>query len=121
MVLQDVTKCTRLFVECATPLNTNRLRHGDLDVIDVASVPEWLKDQVAESEDQDVADGLLSEVVINAVHLTLAEDLAHFTIELYRRIKISSKRLLDDDAAPATLARLVIKPCGTEAADDLWK
>ncbi len=83
VVLQDVTERARLFVECATPLDADRLCHGDLNVVDVSTVPDWLKDQVAEAEDQDVANGLFSEIVVDAVDLTLAEDFANLAVELH--------------------------------------
>ena len=57
--------------------------------------------------------------MINAVDLTLAEDLPNFTVELHRRLKVAAERLLNDDASPAALAGLMIKPSGTKAADDL--
>ena len=47
---------------------------------DVSAMPNRLKDEVAESEDQDVANGLFAEVVVNAVDLTLAEDLANLAV-----------------------------------------
>ena len=119
VVLQVVAERAGLLVEGATALHADRLRHGDLDVVDVAAVPDWLKDEVAESEDEDVAHRLFSKVVVNTVDLTLAEDLPHFTVELHRRLKVAAERLLNDDASPATLTRLMVKPSGTKAADDL--
>ena len=121
VVLQDVTERPRLFVECATPLNADRLSHSDLDVVNVSAVPDWLKDQVAEAEDQDVANGLFPEIVVDAVDLTFAEDFANLSVELHCGIKVATEGLLDDDASPATLTRLVIEPCSAETANDLWE
>ena len=45
------------------------LGHGDLDVVHVAAIPERLEDAVAEPEDEQVADRLLAQVVIDAVDL----------------------------------------------------
>ena len=55
-------------------------------MVDVAAMPDRLKDQVAETEDQDVAHGLFAQVVIDAVHLRLTEDLADFAVQLDRRL-----------------------------------
>jgi hypothetical protein len=65
-----------LLVERPALLDADRLGDGDLHVVDVAPVPERLEDAVAEPEDQQVADGLLAQVVVDAVDLRLAEDLA---------------------------------------------
>ena len=76
MVLEDVADGAGLLVERAARLDPDRLGHGDLDMVDVAPVPERLEDAVPEPEDQQVADGLLAEVVVDPVDLRLAEDLA---------------------------------------------
>ena len=65
-----------LLVERAAALDPERLGHRDLHVVDVAPVPERLEDAVAEPEDHQVADGLLAQVVVDAVDLRLVEDLA---------------------------------------------
>ena len=49
--------------------------HRDLHVVDVLLVEQRLEDAVGEAEDQDVLDGLLAEVVIDAVDLALVEHL----------------------------------------------
>ena len=90
-------------------------------MVNVSAVPDWLKDQVAKPENQDVANGLFAEVVINAVDLTFAEDLANLAVELHCGIKVATEGLLNDDASPAALTRLVIEPCSAETADDLWE
>jgi len=90
-------------------------------MIDVAAMPDRLKDQVAEAEDQDVAHRLFAEVVVNAIDLRLTEDLANLAVQLDRRLEVSAERLLDNDAAPATIGRLVIQARRTETAHDLWE
>ena len=70
-----------LLVERAAILDADRLGHRDLHVVDVAAVPERLEDPVAEAEDQQVPDGLLAQVVVDAVDLRLAEDLADLAVE----------------------------------------
>ena len=55
VILQNVAECTGLFVEGATALHAERLCHGDLDVVDIAAMPDRLENQVAETENQDVA------------------------------------------------------------------
>ena len=60
-------------VVAAAALDADRLGDGDLHVVDVAAVPDRLEDAVGEAEDHQVLDGLLAEVVIDAVDLLLVE------------------------------------------------
>ena len=67
-VIRDhVAQCASLLVIAAAHLDAERFGHRDLHVIDVTTIPDRLEDAVAEAEDQDVLDGLLAEVVINAI------------------------------------------------------
>ena len=119
VVLEDVARRAGLLVERAAVLDADRLGHGDLHVVDVAPVPERLEDAVAEPEDQQVADGLLAQVVVDAVDLRLAEDLADLAVEPLRRVEVVPERLLDDDPAPAAVVLLVVEPDPAELGDDL--
>ncbi len=74
VVLEDVPGRAGLLVERAAALDAEVLGHGDLHVVDVAPVPERLEDAVAEAEDEQVADGLLAQVVVDAIDLRLVED-----------------------------------------------
>jgi len=42
-------------------------------VVDVFLVPERLEDAVGEAEDQQVLDGLLAEIMVDAIRLALRE------------------------------------------------
>ena len=121
MVLQNVAQRARLLVEGAAPLNTDGLCHRDLHVVDVAAVPDRLKDKVAEAEDQDVAHRLFPKVVVDAVNLRLAEDFANFPVQLDGRLEVAAERLLNDDTSPAAIGCFVIKTCGAKAPHDLWE
>ena len=117
VVLQDVARRPGLLVERAATLDADRFRHRDLDVIHVASIPERLEDPVAEPEDQQVADGLLAQVVVDAIDLRLAEDLADLAIQTLGRLEVVAERLLDDDPAPAAVVALVIEADAPKAGD----
>jgi len=119
VVLEDVADGAGLLVERAAILDADRFRHGDLHVIDVAPVPQRLEDPIPEPEDQQVPDGLLAEVVVDAVDLRLAEDLADLAVQSLRRIEVVPERLLDDDPPPAAVVALMIEADPTELADDL--
>ena len=119
VVLEEVAACAGRLVERAAVLDTDRLGHRDLDMVDVAAVPDRLEDAIAEAEDQEIADRLLAEVVIDPVDLRLAEDLAELAVEPDRRIEVVAERLFDDDPSPATLMSFVIEPDTAQLADDL--
>ena len=119
MVLEDVAAGAGLLVERAARLDPDRLRDGDLDMVDVAPVPERLEDAVAEPEDQQVPDRLLAEVVVDPVDLRLAEDLEDLAVQPDGRVEVAAERLLDDDPAPAAAVVLVVEPDPAELADDL--
>ena len=74
MVLEHVANDARVLVVPGPVSDADRLRHRDLDVVDVAVVPERLEDAVGETQDEDVLDRLLPEVVVDPVDLPLAED-----------------------------------------------
>ena len=119
MVLEDVARGARLLVERAAVADADRLGHGDLDVVDVAAIPERLEDAVAEAEDQQVPDGLLAQVVVDAIDLRLAEDLADLAVQALGRVEVVPERLLDDDPAPAAVVPLVIEPDPAQLGDDV--
>ncbi len=119
MVLEHVAGGAGLLVERAAVLDPERLGHRDLHVVHVAPVPQRFEDPVAEPEDQQVADRLLTQVMVDAVDLRLAEDLADLAVELLRGIAVVAERLLDDDAPPARVVPLVVQPHAPELRHDL--
>ena len=121
MVLEDVAHRAGLLVERAAVLDADRLGDRDLHVVDIPAVPERLEDAVPEPEDHQVPDGLLPEVVVDAVDLRLAEDPEHLAVELLRRVEVPPERLLDDDPPPPAVVLLVVQPAAPELLDDLGK
>ena len=118
MVLEDVARRAGLLVEGAPTFDAEVLGDGDLHVVDVAPVPDRLEDAVAEAEDEDVADGLLAQVVVDAIDLRLVEDPQHVTVQGARAGEVVAERLLDDDARPATAALLAVEADLAEVLDD---
>src|SRR5579864_5482987 len=87
----------------AAPLHAHSLGVGDLHVVDVAAIPDWLEDGIVEPEHHDVLYGFLAEIVIdpeNLVFLQYAFDLA---VQYLRRFQILSEGLLDHDTTPSSL------------------
>ena len=84
MVLHHVAQRARAFVISRAALHAERFRGGDLDVIDVAAIPDRLEDRVCEPEHENVLRGLFPEEVIDPVSLILGERAVHDAIELAR-------------------------------------
>src|ERR1700687_1923755 len=75
MVGHHVAEGAGGFVKRAAMLDADRFRGVDLHVVDVVAIPERLDDVVGESKDQNVLDGFLAEIVVDAVNLIFGEDL----------------------------------------------
>ena len=73
MVLEHVARGAAAVVIAAAGADAEFFGDGDLDVVDVATVPEGFEDRVGETQDEEILDGLLAEVVVDAEDLRLAE------------------------------------------------
>ena len=73
MVLDHVAHGAGLLVVSRASFDTQLLRHGDLNALDMVAIPERLEEGVREAEDEQVLHRLLAEVVVDAVDLRLVE------------------------------------------------
>ena len=85
MVRHHVAQRAGGVVEFAAPLDAERLRDGDLDMVDMVSIPQRLENAVGEAEHQDVLDRLFPEIVVDAIDLALGEHAEDVAIEGLRR------------------------------------
>jgi hypothetical protein len=106
VVLDDVAGRADAVVVARASADADVLGHGDLHVVDVTAVPQRLEHRVREAQRQDVLDGLLAQVMVDAEDLVGVEDLVHDRVELLRARQIVAEGLLDDGAAPRALAAL---------------
>ena len=83
MIRRHVAQGAGAFVISAALFDANFLRRGDLHAVDVAAIPQGLKDAVAEAKDHDVLHRLFAEVVIDAVNLVFVQDLLDLSVELH--------------------------------------
>ena len=98
MILDHVAHGAGFFVVIAAPLDAERLRDGDLHVIDVRAVPQRLQQNVGETQRHEILHGFLAEVVINAEDIALEEDGADHIVDGCGALAVSADRLFDDDA-----------------------
>ena len=60
MVLHHITKGTRLIIVATTLFYTQAFRKGNLDIIDVFTVPNILKDHVGKTNSKDTLNHLFT-------------------------------------------------------------
>ena len=115
VVLDHVAERARGLVVAPTVLDPDRLGDGDLDVVDVAAVPDGLEEGVREPQREHVLDGLLAEVVVDPVDLALTRARLEALCERPRARQVPPERLLDDEPVVVLVGH---EPGGAEPARD---
>ena len=100
VVLDHVAGDSGLIVIPSSEFNAELLADGDLHVVDVASVPDRLKNTVSETEDHDVLNRFFSEIMVDAVDLGFFDALAERGIEGSCACEVVAEGFLDNDAFP---------------------
>ncbi len=100
MVRHHVAQGAGVVVEAAPVTHRKGLRHRDLHVVDVVTIPNRLEQPICEPQHHDVLNRLFPEIVIDAIDLALVEHLKKFPVERLRRREIDSEWFLDDQPAP---------------------
>ena len=109
MVWDHVAQRARRLVELAAPLHADRLRRGDLHVIDPVAVPDRLEQPIGEAERHDALHRVLAEEMVDPEDLVLVQRAQDAGVQLTRRVQAMAERLLDHHAAPEPrLAVLVL-------------
>ena len=70
MVLKHIPDDAGLFIIACPMLHAQRLCGGNLDMVEVPPVPERLEDRIGKPEHQDILNGFLGKVVVDAENLT---------------------------------------------------
>ena len=73
-------------------------------MVNVAPVPDWLKNAVGQAEDKDVLHRFFTKVVVDTVDLFFFENPANLAVKFARRCQVMSKGLFDDDTRPSLTA-----------------
>src|SRR6185312_15048279 len=92
----------------------DRLRHGDLNMIDPVTVPDRLEEPIGEAERHDALDRVLAEEVIDPEDLLLVQRAQDASFELARRLESMAERLLDHHAPPALLLPVLVLALGDQ-------
>src|SRR5215831_11724690 len=75
MILDHVTQGSSLLIVASTGANAFVLSHRNLDMIDVFLIPQRFEDGIGKTHNQEILDGFLAEIVIDAKNLALIDDL----------------------------------------------
>jgi len=94
-VLHNITDDTKLVEVTTSALGTEWLLEGDLDVVNVVAVPGGAEELVAEAEDEDVLDHLLTQVVVDTEDLLFLPVWLKSGLQLSRTAKVLTEWLLD--------------------------
>src|SRR5882757_1665879 len=100
MIGNHVAESASLIVVSAARTDAQSFGGGDLQVIDIAAVPDRFEDAVGKAEDDDVLNRLFAEIMIDAINLTFVERLFQRGVESASRLEIMAERFLDNDATP---------------------
>ena len=71
-----------MVVVAAAAFDADLFGHGDLDVVDVAAVPERLVNRVGKPEVHQVLDGLLAEVMVDAENVLFCKGALQVAVQL---------------------------------------
>ncbi len=99
MVLDHVAQRAGLIVITSPRPDPFVLRDRDLHMVDVLLIEQRFEEAVREAQHQNVLNGLLSEIVIDAVDLAFVEHAGDGVVDGHRAREIASDRLLDDHAS----------------------
>jgi len=97
VVLHHVTQRTDGVVEAAALLDTEVLRHGDVDLGDAVPVPQFGERGVGEPQALQVGDRLLAQEMVDPQDLVLAQHRAHPGVEVAGRGQVMAERFLHRD------------------------
>src|ERR1041385_6365368 len=104
MVGHHITERSCHIKIAATLFHAHSFRHRDLNVVNIATVPNGLKNSIAETEDQDILHRLLAKVMVDAENLTFAQDLAHLAVQGFGRSQLIAEGLLKHHAPPVSIS-----------------
>src|SRR6266851_8151842 len=93
-------------------------RHGNLYVIDIATVPDGLEDPIGKAKRHDVLNRFFAQIMIDAVNLFFVGDFEQLLIKDLGRLKVVTEGLFDDDPPPVIVI-LLHQSAGGELFDNL--
>ena len=91
------------FKIAAAFFHAHGFRHGDLNMVDVAPVPDRFKNSIAETEYQNVLDGFFAKVMVDAENLLFGQHLTNLAVQRLGRFQIIAEGFFKDHAPPVAI------------------
>ena len=96
MILHHVPDRSGLLIEKAAPLNSEILRHRDLNAVHVIAVPDGFEKGVGKPEQKQVLHRLFAQVMVDPVNVVFFKDRVNGLVERLRGGQIASERFFND-------------------------
>ena len=88
MILDHIASSTNAVVVTGPRANADVLGHGDLNMVNVAGVPDRLEQLVCKPQRQDVLNRFLAQVVVDTEDRISWKNSLHHLIQLSRRLQV---------------------------------
>ena len=110
VVLHHVPHRARFVIIGPAPADIDRLRHSDLDVIDVMVVPKWLEQNIAKADGHQVLHRLFAKVVVDPVNLFFFEVFGERRVQRFSGLQITTKGFFHNDTAIVVSNLIFLQP-----------
>ena len=104
MVLNHVAQGTRAFVIPSASFESHRFGRRNLHVLNVAPVPDRLKEGVGKPQGQNILYRFFTQVMVYPVNLLFGKKPAQQGIQLLSRFKVMPKRFFNHNPHPRFVA-----------------
>ncbi len=97
MILHHVAKRADAVVIIDPTFQSDRFGNGNLDVVDVCRVPQWLENQIGEAQRQQVLDGFFAQIMVDPENPVLGKSRGHRIVDPARRFQVGPERFFQAD------------------------
>ena len=80
MIRNHIAQCAGSIVITAARFNAEPFGNRDLNVVNIVSIPNRFKNAVAEAKNQNVLNGFLAEIMVDAINLPFVENFQKFRV-----------------------------------------
>src|SRR5580658_1177787 len=106
MILNHVANRAGLVVESPSSFDAEGFRHGDLNALDVVSIPKRFHERIRESKNHDVVHWPLTQIVVDSKDRGLRKNAVEAAVETLSGSQIMAERLFDHDSSIFRAPRL---------------
>src|SRR5262249_51513155 len=100
MVLEHIPQHPGSIIITGPAAQPHLLRDSYLDVVDIVPIPQWFKDSIGKTKNQQVLNCLFTQVMVNAVNLAFLKNFVYLAVQFGGRGQVMAKRLFNDDPPP---------------------